>query len=65
LWLTIWASAGLSLRTGRKARDQRIGRALGFAFMAGNRSATTAGLWRDRHSLGTNATTGNYASDKR
>src|SRR3954453_2135860 len=28
LWLTIWASAGLSLRTGRKARDQRIARAL-------------------------------------
>src|SRR3954454_19771643 len=25
LWLTIWASAGLSLRTGRKARDQRMG----------------------------------------
>src|SRR5690242_10437859 len=24
LWLTIWASAGLSLRSGRKARDQRM-----------------------------------------
>src|SRR3569833_822811 len=26
LWLTIWASAGLSLRTGRKAWDQRMAR---------------------------------------
>src|SRR5689334_2044118 len=42
LWLTIWASAGLSLRTGRKARDQRMAGALRWSPPAGNRGNPVA-----------------------
>src|SRR6185295_16205162 len=39
LWLTIWASAGLSLRTGRNARDQRMAPRCNGSVATGNRAS--------------------------